>query len=100
MKTKLILLTLVSLSASLLVSCQAPTAPTSAVSCDRCHTIYFNAPATTTASGGKGFVSLRPANRMSCPDCENQIISWTKTGSLTRHTCKSCGGNLHHCTQH
>jgi rRNA maturation endonuclease Nob1 len=23
-----------------------------------------------------------------------------KTGSLTKHVCKSCGGALRHCTQH
>lgn len=32
--------------------------------------------------------------------CENQVIAMMKTGSLTKHVCKSCGGALRHCTQH
>lgn len=110
MKTKLIRSTLIitaALGTLLLASCQAPSSsPTSAVSCDKCHTIHFMAPATggggaPGAAGLKGgFVTLRHADSMSCPDCENQIIAMLKTGSLTKHVCKSCGGTLRHCTQH
>lgn len=109
MKTKLIRTTLLGLAALgtlALVSCQAPAithAPASAVSCSKCHTIHFNAPATggVGAAGAKGgIVTLRHADSMSCPDCENQVIAMLKTGSLTKHVCKTCGGTLHHCTQH
>jgi ribosomal protein S27E len=86
-------------SAMLLASCQAPSHPTSAVTCDKCRTVYFKAPGTVTP-GNKGFVTLRDASRMDCPDCENQVVAWMKTGSLTKHVCKSCGGGLHHCSQH
>ena len=92
--------------ASLLTSCQSGTtyvAPTSAVSCSKCGTVYFQAPATNGvgAAGAKGgFITLRTASRMSCPDCENKVIAWVKTGSFTQHVCKTCGGAMSHCTSH
>jgi ribosomal protein S27E len=104
MKTKLIkssLLALAAFATLLLASCAAPsTTPTAAVSCDKCGTIHFKAPSSGYGPGNKGIVTLRDASRMSCPDCENQVIAMMKTGSLTKHVCKSCGGALRHCTQH
>ncbi|MDZ4405551.1 hypothetical protein [Prosthecobacter sp.] len=101
MKTKLIRSLFLGLAAVALVSCQAPSStPTSAVSCNKCGTVYFKSPASSSAPGGKGFVTLRPASSMDCADCENKVVAWLKTGSLTRHTCKTCGGTLNHCTQH
>lgn len=109
MKTKLIrtsLLGLAAIGTLLLASCQAQSsAPTAAVSCDKCKTIHFLAPYTggggVGAAGMKGgFVTLRHADSMSCPDCENKVIAMLKTGSLTQHVCSSCGGTLRHCTQH
>lgn len=110
MKTKLIkssLLALAAFATLLLASCAAPSAtPTAAVSCDKCKTIHFLAPSTggggaPGAAGIKGgFVTLRHADSMSCPDCENQAIAMLKSGSLTKHVCKSCGGVLRHCTRH
>jgi hypothetical protein len=82
MKTKLIrsaLLGLAALGTLALVSCQAPAhTPTSAVTCSKCHTIHFNAPATsgTGAAGAKGgIVTLRHADGMSCADCENKVVA-------------------------
>ncbi|MFO1486393.1 MAG: hypothetical protein U1F71_23725 [Verrucomicrobiaceae bacterium] len=111
MKTQFIRTTFLGLAALgtlALASCQAPVSthtPTSAVSCDKCRTIHFLAP--TTGGGGVGaagikggFVTLRHADSMTCPDCENQVIAMLKTGSLTKHVCKTCGGTLRHCTQH
>jgi ribosomal protein S27E len=86
-------------SAMLLASCQAPSHPTSAVTCDKCRTVYFKAPR-SVAPHGKGFVVLKDASRMECPDCENQVLAWVKTGRMTGHSCESCGGGLHHCSQH
>lgn len=109
MKTKLIrtsLLGLAALGTLLLASCQAPSSgPTAAVHCDKCHTIHFMAPASgggaSGAAGSKGgVVTLRHADSMSCPDCENKVVAMMKSGSFTRHTCASCGGTLRHCTQH
>lgn len=86
--------------AALLSSCQSSSpAPTAAVSCDKCRTVYFKAPASMTP-GNKGFVTLQSSSHMACPECENQVIAWVKTGSLTKHVCNSCGGTLNHCKQH
>lgn len=82
MKTKHIrtcVLGLAALGTLLLASCQAPSGPTAAVSCDKCHTIHFKAPVNT--GGGVG-------------------TAGSKGGAVTRHTCASCGGTLHHCAHH
>ena len=105
MKTKLIhstILSLAALGALALASCQSTSStPTSAVTCDKCGTVSFLAPTpSVTASGNKGLVTLKNSSRMSCPDCENQVVAMLKSGSVTKHTCKSCGGNLNHCKQH
>ena len=109
MKTKLlkpITTGLMALGALALVSCQATTSkhasccPTSAVTCSKCHTVWFKSPTVTTAPGDKGIVTLHSASHMSCPDCENKAIAWAKKGELIEHTCKSCGGTLHHCKAH
>lgn len=84
----------------LLTSCKAPAAPTSAVTCNKCHTIWFKSPSVSAAAGDKGIVTLKSAAAMSCPDCENKVVAILKTGSLTKHTCPSCGGTLTHCTSH
>ena len=83
--------------AGLLSSCQAPATPQSAVTCSKCHTIHLMVPSVSAAPGNKGMVTLRHADSMSCPDCQNQVVAMLKTGSLTKHVCKSCGGTLHHC---
>ena len=82
MKSKLIrtsLLGLAAIGTLVLASCQAPSsAPTAAVSCDKCGTVHFKAPSTGYGPGSKGIVTLRDASRMSCPDCENQVIAMMK----------------------
>lgn len=105
MKTKLIrssLLGLAVLGTLVLASCQAtPTAPTSAVTCDKCGTVHFKAAVPASAgSTGKGLITLKDSSRMSCPDCESQVLAMLKSGVATKHVCKSCGGNLSHCTSH
>lgn len=103
MKTKLIRTTLLGISAVgtlLLASCQATSsAPHSAVTCSKCHTVHFMSPS-STGPGPKGLVTLKHSDSMSCADCENQVIAMLKNGSLTKHACKTCGGTLHHCTGH
>jgi len=86
--------------AGMLTSCQTTTGtPQSAVTCDKCRTVYFKDSSGINPSN-KGFVALRDASRMECAECENQVIAWVKTGSLSKHTCNSCGGKLHHCKNH
>lgn len=102
MKSKLIhstVLGLAAVGALLLTSCQATSsAPTSAVSCDKCGTVHFKAPV-PSGSGDKGVFTLRDSSRMSCPDCENQVVAMLKSGVATKHTCKSCNGTLRHCVR-
>ncbi len=83
-----------------LSSCQAPpSAPTSAVSCDKCGTVHFKA-YVPGSPYGKGIATLTDSSRMTCPDCENQVVAMLKSGIVTKHVCKSCGGTLRHCKQH
>lgn len=104
MKTQLLRTALSGLAALVtlvLASCQAPSsAPSSALTCDKCTTIYFKAPTRSGPGGKDGIITLRRAGTMSCPDCDNVALSWIKGGSLLKHTCKSCGGTLHHCLRH
>lgn len=101
---KTIMTGLVALGALALVSCQGtPSHPSSAVTCSKCHTVWFKAPTTkgVGAAGEKGgIVSLHSVGAMSCPDCQNKVVAMLKGGSITHHTCSSCGGALHHCTSH
>jgi hypothetical protein len=100
---KIILVTGLGLAA-MLTSCAAPVhhnhAPTSAITCSKCSTVYFKSPSVTSAPGDKGFVTLKSSSRMSCPDCENKVIAWAKHGEFTEHVCKTCGGAMKHCTSH
>jgi ribosomal protein S27E len=102
MKTLIIIASLA--AASFLSSCSAPApvaaAPTSAISCSKCGTVYFKSPSTTAAAGGKGYVVLKSSSKMTCPDCDNQVIAWVKTGAFTEHVCKTCGTTLKHCSSH
>lgn len=105
MKTKLIrqaTLALATISSLLLASCQSSSShcPQAAVSCDKCRTVHFLAPATEPGAGGKGIVTLKDSTAMVCPQCENKAIAMLKSGTMTKHNCASCGGSLHHCTQH
>lgn len=100
MKT-LFTLPIIALAAAL-TSCSAPApvAPKSAVTCSKCHTVWFKSPSVTTAAGDKGIVTLKSSAHMSCPTCENKVVAILKTGSLTAHSCPTCGGTLTHCTSH
>jgi len=104
MKTQLVrsfLLGLAALGTLALASCQATSAaPTSALTCSKCATVYFKSPSVTSAAGDKGFVTLKSSSKMNCPDCENRVIAWAKKGEFTQHTCKTCGGALSHCSSH
>lgn len=96
---KTLILTSILGLAAMLTSCQTSAGgPESAVTCDKCRTVYFKAPASTTP-GGKGMVTLRDASRMDCPDCESAAANFFKTGSL-KHKCSHCEGSLSHCAKH
>ena len=99
MKT-LLLTTMLGLAA-LLTSCQtASTDVTSAVTCDKCKTVWVKRPVQVGPMGKtSGFTMLKSEASMSCPDCESAVATFFKTGSL-KHSCSHCGGALNHCTTH
>jgi hypothetical protein len=99
MKT-LLLTSMLGLSV-LLSSCQTA-APdvTSALTCDKCKTVWVKRPVQVGPTGKtSGFVMLRNEKSMECPDCESAVATFFKTGSL-KHNCDHCGGTLNHCKQH
>jgi ribosomal protein S27E len=102
MKTLLLLASLA--FASLLSSCSAPahaaSAPSSAISCAKCGTVYFKSPSVSSAPGDKGFVTLKSSSKMSCPTCENKVVAWAKGDTFVNHVCKTCGGAMKHCSNH
>ncbi len=104
MKTQLLRTALPGLAALVtlvLASCQAPpSTPSSALTCDKCSTVYFKSPTRSGPGAKEGLITLRTAGSMSCPDCDNQAVAWVRGSSLVKHTCKSCGGTMNHCLRH
>lgn len=104
--TKTLLLTGILGLASLMTSCQTATASadaTSAVTCDKCKTVWVLRPVPLAPYGkSQSFYALRApayAKIMECPDCESSIVTFFKTGQL-KHHCSHCGGTLTHCVAH
>lgn len=87
--------------AMIVSSCQTATRDaTSAVSCDKCKTVWVQRPV-QVGPGGKtsGYYALKSVQAMDCPDCESAVATFFKTGSL-KHSCSHCGGAMNHCTGH
>lgn len=86
-----------------MVSCQSTggTHETgSAVTCDKCKTVWVKRPSNIGGAGkGGGVTTYRDNQAMKCPDCENAIATFVKTGQL-KHRCNHCGGTMTHCTAH
>lgn len=70
-----------------------------AVMCDKCKTVWVKRPQQTGISNKGGMISYRDEKVMQCPDCENAVVTFFKTGSL-KHHCSHCGGTMNHCTTH
>ena len=86
--------------ASLMTSCQsAPTDAKSAVTCDKCKTVWVKRPEQAAPTGKGNFYVLKDVKAMACPDCESAAATFFKTGSL-KHHCSHCGGALTHCEAH
>ena len=99
--TKTLLLTGLLGLASFMTACQtAPADATSAITCDKCKTVWVNR-AVQGGPPGKpsGFYTLKATKTMVCPDCESAVVTFFKTGQL-QHRCSHCGGALAHCTTH
>lgn len=87
--------------ATFMTSCQSASADaTSAVTCDKCKTVWVKRPVQVGGYGkSSSFYALQDAKVMACPDCESAVATFFKTGSL-KHSCSHCGGALVHCTSH
>ncbi len=86
--------------ASLMTSCQSASADaTSAVTCDKCKTVWVKRPQQVGPTGKGNFYVLKDVKTMACPDCESAVATFFKTGSL-KHSCSHCGGAMTHCTSH
>lgn len=87
--------------AGFMTSCQSSSADAkSAVTCDKCKTVWVKRPEQLGASGKtSSFYVLKSAKTMSCPDCEPAVATFFKTGNL-KHHCSHCGGTLTHCEAH
>lgn len=85
--------------AGLVTSCQTASADAkSAVTCDKCRTVWVERPVQVGGYGKTGsFYALTSARVMQCPDCESAVATFFKSGQL-KHRCSHCGGALVHCT--
>ena len=86
---------------ALMTSCQSGGGgATSAVTCDKCKTVWLQRPVQVGPAGKtSGYTVLKSVKSMSCPGCEAAADTFFKTGSL-KHQCAHCGGALEHCTAH
>jgi hypothetical protein len=83
------------------VSCESTgagnTAGNSAVSCDKCKTVWVQRASQAGGIGKSGSaIIFRNEKAMECPDCENAVVTFFKTGKL-KHRCDHCGGTMLHC---
>lgn len=99
--TKTLLLAAVLGLAGFMTSCQSASADaSSAVTCDKCKTVWVKRPVQVGGYGkSSSFYALQDAKIMTCPDCESAVVTFFKTGSL-KHHCSACGGTMTHCTKH
>jgi hypothetical protein len=101
-----IALSLAAVVLAFLPACQSPgmaqsgAEPTSAVMCDKCRTVWVKRAVSVGSPGKPGsYMALRDQKAMQCPDCENAIVTFFKTGQL-KHHCSHCGGTMTHCVAH
>jgi len=78
----------------------APEDATSAITCDKCKTVWVQRPVSNGPIGrGGSYYALKSEKTMQCPECESAVVTFFKTGKL-KHECTKCGGTLTHCTTH
>jgi len=93
-------------TALLLAGCQSSTKPTAsdasgtapsqAVTCDKCKVTWIKVP----TEGGKGrVVGYTNVKQMECPMCKDAAANFFETGKL-EHICSVCGGNMSICEAH
>ena len=93
---------LLAIVAAAITSCQTTSSDQTsgpAVMCDKCQTVWVKRAQNIGTSNKGGTTIYRNEKVMQCPDCENAIVTFFKTGEL-KHRCTHCGGTMTHCTQH
>jgi len=89
-------LLIVSVPAFLAASCVTPRRkPEAAIYCPKCEMVWVE----MTDFDDPYHLSTVPGQVMECPDCENAVVHFFKTGKL-EHACSTCGGEFVHCTVH
>ncbi len=103
MKTKFhTKITVLAAAAALLISSctsmrpQSGTTRVSGLTCDKCEAIWLPTVA-ATGKPGSGYHTYRMSRKMVCPDCENIMATFMRTGKFS-HSCPSCGGQITRCT--
>ena len=69
-----------------------------AMRCDKCQVTWVKTP----YKGGHGAsaIQYRDTQKMTCPDCEEKMSNFFKTGKIMEHHCNACGGNMAACETH
>lgn len=72
-----------------------------AAMCDKCKTAWVRLRTNIGGGGkgGRGVTTYHDARVMKCPERDNAIVAFVKTGQL-QHRCTHCGGTMTHCTVH
>jgi hypothetical protein len=68
-----------------------------AMRCDKCQVTWVKSPYNADKRGG---IAYRDTQKMTCPDCEERMSNFFKTGKITEHHCNACGGNMTACATH
>ena len=68
-----------------------------AMRCDKCQVTWVKTPYNVDKRGG---IAYRDTKKMECPDCEERMSNFFKTGRITEHHCNACGGNMMACETH
>lgn len=90
------LLVFLSVPVPFTASCVGPRRqPESAIFCPKCEMVWVE----MTDFDDPYRMSTVPGQVMKCPDCENAVVHFFKTGKL-EHACSTCGGELVHCKAH
>lgn len=96
MKRTLQIALLASALVALAIGCVGPRPePEAAVFCPKCKMVWVEMPDLNDPYR----LSTVSTEVMECPDCENAVVHFFKTGEL-EHACSTCGGELVHCTSH
>ena len=88
-----------------LVGCQSENVATNpthemdpmAMRCDKCQVTWVKSLYNADKHGG---VAYRDTQKMTCPDCEERMSNFFKTGKIVEHHCNACGGNMIACETH